>query len=747
MTKKKWKQALWLMLAAFVLFSVMVLIEAGPRIIGKSYTESDDFRNSMSFFYEQIGPYVLNPVEPEEAKKSIGVTEEELDEHRYRYGNLEDQLASIRDQYEGRIGAESDEEKEVLIAEQNKKLEDIRQNFLDDEHVAEKVRAEKGRVIDEYMKTLRENRPSFENHVRHVYYELTDTATGKTYTNGNIRENAAYKRTFNEKDGYLRASQIAGDLDYTGEASSLIPDEVKTFEGTVIVPQSVLNEAAGRGIRDEVYLNDDQLAWGYTVFKAEQRAYMGVWLAGILALGLLLTVFRLQPSVWTGNALSSKLERFPIDMVTAAAAVTSLIAIAFAEYMKESFMNFVHHTGGFLYSELSVNALFFVLALGGAVFLILHVVRRFADSGRIGQDLERAYIRRAADDLRAFFLNRKLGTQVLFLLVVIFLAGLGFGGVFLSFMMGFGGGGVVLGAIWLFLFFTVALPVLFFMIRSTGYLNRIIDATGRMAEGRLTDEIPVKGTSVFARHASDLNRLREGVRLSMSEQARSERLKTELITNVSHDLRTPLTSIITYTDLLKNPDLSAGERAEYVDVLDRKSQRLKTLIDDLFDVSKMATGNVELNRQRVDLVELVRQAIAEHGEEIAASPLDFRVSIANGPLPASVDGQKWWRVIDNLIQNALKYAMPGTRVYVSLDEMEGVAPEVRFTIKNVSRYELGDNADELFERFKRGDASRNTEGSGLGLAIAQSIVDLHDGRMSIELDGDLFKVTVAVPRA
>ncbi|WP_424237045.1 histidine kinase dimerization/phospho-acceptor domain-containing protein [Bhargavaea ginsengi] len=747
MPKGKWTQAVWLALAAFVLFSVMVLIEAGPRIIGKSYTETEDFQSTMNYFYDQIGPYVLNPVEPEKAKKSIGVTEGEVDEHRYRYGNLEDQLASIRDQYETRIGAaENAGEKEALAEERDLKLKDIRQNFQDDEHIAEKIRAEKGQVIDEYMKALGENRPSFEHHVRHVYYELTDTATGKTYTSGNIREEAAYKRTFNEKDGYLRASQITGDLDYTGEASSLIPDEVKTFEGTVIVPKSVLNEAAGRGIRDEVYLNDDQLAWGYTVFKAEQRAYVGVWLAGLLALALLLTVFRLRPSVWKGNALSQKLERFPIDVLTAAAAVASLIALTFAEYMKETFMNFVHHTGSFMYSELAVNAMFFALALGVAVFLILHVVRRFSDSGRIGQDLERAYIRRAADDLRAFFLNRKLGTQVMFLLVVIFLAGLGFGGVFLSFMLGLNVG-FGLSAIWLFLFFTVALPVLFFMIRRTGYLNRIIDATGRMAAGRLTEEVPVKGTSLFAKHASDLNRLRQGVRLSMSEQARSERLKTELITNVSHDLRTPLTSIITYTDLLKKPDLSAEERAEYVDVLDRKSQRLKTLIDDLFDVSKMASGNVELNRQRVDLVELVRQAIAEYDEEIAASPLDFRVSIADGPLTVSVDGQKWWRVIDNLIQNALKYAMPGTRVYVTLDEAGEVSQEVRFTIKNVSKYELGDNADELFERFKRGDASRHTEGSGLGLAIAQSIVDLHEGRMTIEMDGDLFKVTVAVPRA
>src|SRR5690606_12238286 len=231
-------------------------------------------------------------------------------------------------------------------------------------------------------------------------------------------------------------------------------------------------------------------------------------------------------------------------------------------------------------------------------------------------------------------------------------------------------------------------------------------------------------------------------RVSMTEQAKSERLKTELITNVSHDLRTPLTSIITYTDLLKDETITPEERAKYVDILDKKSQRLKTLIEDLFEVSKMASGNLELNKQRVDLTQLLQQALAEHAEEIAESGLDFRTTFPEDMLIAYVDGQRGWRVLDNLIVNAIKYSLPGTRVYVTLRKLGDSA---EFVVKNITKYELGENIDELFERFKRADTSRHTDGSGLGLAIAQSIVDMHGGKMKIDLDGDLFKVTVTVP--
>ena len=287
----------------------------------------------------------------------------------------------------------------------------------------------------------------------------------------------------------------------------------------------------------------------------------------------------------------------------------------------------------------------------------------------------------------------------------------------------------------------VLLPVDVYYFKRMGYLNRVMKQTEDMAAGRLTSAIEVKGKSPIAKHAENLNDLRRGVEQSVKERAKSERLKTELITNVSHDLRTPLTSIITYTDLLKNPDLTEEERQKYVNILDKKSAKLKTLIEDLFEVSKMASGNIEILKQRVDLAQMLQQAVGEHEEDFKAAGLDLRVAIHEQPIYAEVDGQKWWRVVDNLLVNARKYSLEGTRVYVSLQVVSGVA---EFAIKNVAKYELGENIEELTERFKRADTSRHTEGSGLGLAIAQSIIDLHGGQLKLEVDGDLFKVTVRV---
>lgn len=257
--------------------------------------------------------------------------------------------------------------------------------------------------------------------------------------------------------------------------------------------------------------------------------------------------------------------------------------------------------------------------------------------------------------------------------------------------------------------------------------------------GNLETDLPVKGKSALAALASNMNALKHGVKTSQQKQVKSERLKTELITNVSHDLRTPLTSIISYTDLLKNPDLTDDERASYVEIIDRKSQRLKILIEDLFEASKMASGSIELIKQKVDVSQLLQQALAEYNEAIGDSGLHFRVTYPDEPVYAVVDGQKMWRVFENLIGNILKYSLENTRVYISMKQS---GSQTVISFKNVTKYELSENTDELFERFKRGDSSRHTEGSGLGLTIAKSIVDLHGGQLEIDVDGDLFKVTM-----
>ncbi|GFZ83125.1 hypothetical protein GCM10008018_31390 [Paenibacillus marchantiophytorum] len=243
--------------------------------------------------------------------------------------------------------------------------------------------------------------------------------------------------------------------------------------------------------------------------------------------------------------------------------------------------------------------------------------------------------------------------------------------------------------------------------------------------------------------AGHLNQMQIGFKTLLDKEMRIERLKTELIANVSHDLKTPLTSIINYVDLLKQKDLPSDTIESYVQVVDRKTQRLKVLIDDLLEASKMSSGAVELHMETVNVSSLLSQALAEFSDKIENSEVSFRVQIEHPQITAALDGRKTWRIFENLLSNALKYAMPHTRVHLNLREDHD---HVVFTIKNVSAYEIDFEVEELFERFKRGDQSRHTEGSGLGLSIAKSIAELQGGDLQIEMDGDLFKVTVRFKR-
>ena len=233
------------------------------------------------------------------------------------------------------------------------------------------------------------------------------------------------------------------------------------------------------------------------------------------------------------------------------------------------------------------------------------------------------------------------------------------------------------------------------------------------------------------------------VQKAVNDRMKSERLKTELITNVSHDIKTPLTSIVNYVDLLKKEELT-GKAAEYVDVLDRQSARLKKLTEDLFDAAKASSGAMPVDIQQLELVSLINQALAETEERFEARNLNVIFSNKADSVHVMADGQLLWRVMENLFVNASKYALAGSRVYVDLIENgENLTVEV----KNMSEAQLNISADELMERFQRGDASRNTEGSGLGLAIAKDLTKLMNGEFKLTVDGDLFKAGVLLERA
>ena len=270
----------------------------------------------------------------------------------------------------------------------------------------------------------------------------------------------------------------------------------------------------------------------------------------------------------------------------------------------------------------------------------------------------------------------------------------------------------------------------------------LLQGTQRMGEGTLHTKIPTKYLfGPFSRCAVYLNALADVAVLAAQKQMRSERMKTELITNVSHDIKTPLTSIINYVDLLENSP-SETARAQYLEVLGRQSQRLKKLIEDLMEMSKAATGNIAVEITQVDAAETINQALGEFADKLTAAGLTPVFRQPEKTVAMQADGRLTWRVLSNLLSNIVKYALPGTRVYIDLTKTKDL---VEISLKNISREPLNIPADELTERFVRGDAARNTEGSGLGLNIAKSLMELQKGQLQLLVDGDLFKVTLIFP--
>ena len=288
--------------------------------------------------------------------------------------------------------------------------------------------------------------------------------------------------------------------------------------------------------------------------------------------------------------------------------------------------------------------------------------------------------------------------------------------------------------------------ILFFVLRR--YFLRVqksyhmvLAQAAHMAQGELDAPLE-QDVGILNPLRDELNAVQAGFARAVREEVHSQNMKTELITNVSHDLKTPLTAIITYVDLLKDDSLDEATRREYVATLEKKSQRLKRLIEDLFEMSKAASGSVTLHKETVELASLMRQLQFELEDAIAACGVDFRWSFPPEKLYAELDGQKTFRVLENLVVNITKYALAGTRAYLSLQRQ---GQRAVIMMKNVSSAELDFDAATITERFVRGDRSRNTEGSGLGLAIAKSFAELQGGTFAVETDGDLFKATVTFP--
>ncbi|MCC5910873.1 MAG: GHKL domain-containing protein [Clostridiaceae bacterium] len=272
-------------------------------------------------------------------------------------------------------------------------------------------------------------------------------------------------------------------------------------------------------------------------------------------------------------------------------------------------------------------------------------------------------------------------------------------------------------------------------------MKALHESSSQLAEGEFDIKLD-EDIGMLRPIAENLNNIKEGFQLAIDKEIQSEKMKTELISNVSHDLKTPLTSIITYIDLLKEEGLNSATQQEYLEILDKKSKRLKVLIEDLFEATKANSGNIQLQLEEVDVIALFRQTLGELEEKIKESSLQIKTNLPENKVICELDGERTYRVFENIMSNIFKYSMENSRVYIDVVENQ---QEVNFIFKNISSYEMNFDAKEITERFARGDKSRSTEGSGLGLSIAKSFVEIQKGNLNIDIDGDLFKLTVTFP--
>lgn len=734
--KNKIKLVIWVLLFTFGLKGAL----SGFHIIANENQYFNNYFNTMHFehtfneFVNHLTFFELNEASKESAKEAIMVSEDEIKEHRLRYGYLDDQIENITYQYEDKIqNTVHQDVANVYIAERDAKIEDIIKNFKDDEHVRKKIVKEKEQTIDNYFKSLESNRTQFLKYNEMFQYYLEDTETGKVYTNVKVSNDESVEELFKEKDMHFIRSYPSDEYGYLEQSDYLYrfgpplelealfhSQQEKSYTGHIAISKSL--PASNRLM---VELKNH---------KQNQILFSFIFLLSIVALFLSLYHYkktRLLESIRL-DKIRPYYQRIPLDIRLISFFITMMLLPAFL-------------TSGNVHYFYNLNLFYIVqdliwLLIISVLFLTFTFIQAkllfelLKDFDRFKEEWKRSILNGIYRNISDFFLIKSIATQLIILI--------GFIGSGFTFILFVAVDQPYYAPPFLIAFVVVCIPLLIFVFLRTSYLNRIITNVDEIVKGKASADLPVKGRSVLAELAQNINTLKHGVKSSQREQVKSERLKTELITNVSHDLRTPLTSIITYTELLKGSNVSSEDQNAYIEIIDRKSKRLKVLIDDLFEASKMASGNIELVKEKVDIVQLLQQALAEYNETMKQSTLQFRVTNPDTPVYAIVDGQKMWRVFDNLIANTIKYSLEHTRVYISV---KAAQDQVTITFKNVTKYELGENIEELFERFKRGDTSRQTDGSGLGLAIAKSIVDLHEGDLDIELDGDLFKVTVTVP--
>ncbi len=608
-----------------------------------------------------------------------------------------------------------------------------------------------------------------------VFNKLGDMEQGEQYINALMGNDEPYYDEYNYNEEYEENATLEDDTDsvLTADGKSITTqdimygnhypssveklyfddtDEIGSSSGNCYCLVLSYDEYSFINITGKCYVDVEAAVDNIKASNPEMVQYIGVWntkskgiLAGfavVLLLCIVMSIFSMvNAGVKTGKETITlgRFERAPTELVLAmvvcsvAAAIGICVESGIASICVNQYKNytFVSENIQYIAFLVPVACLYSV-----ALFFFNNIVAKVKTRTFLADCLIIRALKWMAGKTKACFRYMKSHMSLtqkgiwayigITIVEIIFVAILAVGS--------------MRGLLWLVIYIVLKWLCIVGIVAYIIQTQELYKCAKEMAEGNLDRKADTsKMFWVFRAHGEHLNQISDGMSKAVEARMKSEHLKTELITNVSHDIKTPLTSIINYVDLLQKDDMDEKTRQEYIEVLSRQSARLKKLIEDLVEASKASTGNIQINWAEIDANMLLEQAVAEYNDKLERAGLRVVFTKSETPAVIMADGQHLWRVFDNLLANISKYAMPGTRVYASVIHE---TDSVRIEFKNISREALNVSSDELMERFVRGDSSRNTEGSGLGLSIANSLCTLMRADFKLSIDGDLFKAVI-----
>ncbi|MGF2054854.1 sensor histidine kinase [Vagococcus fluvialis] len=692
-----------------------------------TYVSSNRMNTVDNTFYEMNN----NVVESVYLKENLAdfkptkiedISPDQVEIYRQRYGDLGTQILDIKSQYQERLELAVEEKtKETLQKERDDKIKAIVENFTDDEAVKKKIIDEEMTYIKKNKKTIEEDIKPYLSDANELYhYFFKDTQTGDVYTNVEGLNKYSTETEVREK----LKSQAVG--------------KVKNFEYGINLYNFIKPEATQSGLFQTSVAN---LKGSYVIpkgsfldTKIKEQEKEAEFFSKLIYVGIFSMLIGIGILYFYVNSkmLIDFMNKIPLDVATIVFLGLGFMAAA------QALVIYPYNVGN---SLRNMRMLVSPVVIGTACLLISFVMLkvlwqkllpkyRKVDLKEVWQD---SAFYKLYEKIISIFNKLPFSSKIVVILLVVVA---NFFALFILRRMYF-------SSFYRMILLGVMVVVILVEIRLVYLaLKRTKKIMEQSKNWMVEYDQPVSQNTSLKELDRELTQLNKLIETSQKDTVQSEMLKTELLTNVSHDLRTPLTSIITYGDLLKQESLTDDNRKEYIEIINKKAQRMKHLIDDLFEVTKMNNGEIILDKSEVNLTQLLQQSVSEYSEEFEDHHLKFIFNKPEEAINLPLDGERMWRVFDNIFGNAIKYSMPETRVYLKLEKQNDMA---KIELKNISQHELNEEADQLMEKFKRGDSSRHTEGSGLGLAIINSIVSLHDGNIDIQVDGDLFKLTIYLP--